>query len=202
MKVKKQYITITNIIIGINCAIFLALSLIGRTENGYFLLKFGALYYPYIEGNQEHYRLITSIFLHSGIEHLGNNMLLLFIIGNGVEKVLGKSKYVLIYILSGIGGNILSLMHELQRDEYAISVGASGAIFGILGAMLWVMVCNKGRIENISIKGIIVIIFINLYLGFADTSVNNFAHVGGLVVGAILCVVFYTRHQKHGRMVE
>lgn len=202
MEVKRKYITITNIIICINCIIFLALSLVGRTENGYFLLEVGALYYPYVEEYQEYYRIITSIFLHSGIQHLGNNMLLLFIIGNEVEKVIGKGKYLLIYILAGIGGNIFSILHEIQVDEYVISVGASGAVFGILGAMLWVAIRNKGQIGNITIRGIIVVICISLYVGITSTGINNFAHIGGLAVGGIFGVFLYTNHKKSSELVN
>ena len=98
----KEIMTIT--LIGINILVFIVLTMIGRTEDGYFMLQHGAMYEPYIIENQEYYRLFTSLFLHFGISHLLNNMVLLWALGSIFEKEAGKIRFLLCYFISGIGG--------------------------------------------------------------------------------------------------
>ena len=119
-------------LIGINILVFIALTMIGRTENGYFMLQHGAMYEPYIIENQEYYRLFTSLFLHFGISHLLNNMVLLWALGSIFEKEAGKIRFLFCYFISGIGGNLLSLYWNTMHDRQIVSAGASGAIFGLM----------------------------------------------------------------------
>lgn len=120
-------------LIGINILVFIALTMIGRTEDGYFMLQHGAMYEPYIIENQEYYRLFTSLFLHFGISHLLNNMVLLWALGSIFEKEAGKIRFLFCYFISGIGGNLLSLYWNTMHDRQIVSAGASGAIFGLMG---------------------------------------------------------------------
>ena len=96
----KEIMTIT--LIGINILVFIVLTMIGRTEDGYFMLQHGAMYEPYIIENQEYYRLFTSLFLHFGISHLLNNMVLLWALGSIFEKEAGKIRFLLCYFISGM----------------------------------------------------------------------------------------------------
>ena len=92
----------------------------------------------------EYYRLFTCMFLHFGIEHLLNNMLVLFVLGSRLEQVIGKIKFLLIYLIGGVLGNVISLLIELRTQDFAVSAGASGAVFAVMGAMIYIVIRNKG----------------------------------------------------------
>ena len=127
----------------INIAVFLILSVFGNTEDAVFMLRHGAMYEPMVMQGHEYYRIFTSMFMHFGIDHLLNNMVLLGALGWNLELETGKVRFVVIYLLSGIGGNVLSLYHGMSAETYAVSAGASGAIFGLMGALLYVVIANN-----------------------------------------------------------
>ena len=188
---KKPVCTI--ILIALNVIYFLVLSFGGMTEDGYYLLEHGATYVPYVMENKEYYRLFTSIFLHFDINHLMNNMITLGVLGSNVEPVIGKVRFLVIYFISGLGGNLLSLAEELYTQEYAISAGASGAIFGLTGALFSLAIINHGRIGDVTKQGMLFMIAVSLYLGFTGEGVDNFAHVGGLLCGMIIAFLIVPR---------
>lgn len=179
-------------LIAVNAAVFIFLSFGGMTEDAYYMLQHGAMYLPLVEEG-EFYRLVTSLFLHFGFSHLVNNMLMLGVMGWQLELVVGKVKFLIIYFAAGIGGNLLSAMVEMRSGEYAVSGGASGAIFGIIGALLYIAVRNNGRIGTVTGQGIIVMVVLTLYYGFTSTGVDNFAHIGGFAVGFLLAVCLYRK---------
>lgn len=175
----------------INVIVFFVLTSQGMTEDGMFLLKHGAMFVPKVLEDGEYYRLFTSMFLHFGFEHLMNNMVTLVLIGWNLEIEIGKIKFLVIYILSGLGGNILSAWYEVWTMNYSISAGASGAIFGIIGALLYVAIRNRGRIGEVSGKGLAFMVVISLYYGFSSSGVDNLAHIGGLITGFVSGVLLY-----------
>lgn len=179
-------------LIAVNTAVFIFLSFGGMTEDAYYMLQHGAMYLPLVEEG-EFYRLVTSLFLHFGFSHLVNNMLMLGVMGWQLELVVGKIKFLIIYFAAGIGGNLLSAMVEMRSGEYAVSGGASGAIFGIIGALLYIAVRNNGRIGTVTGQGIIVMVVLTLYYGFTSTGVDNFAHIGGFAAGFLLAVCLYRK---------
>ena len=183
----------TFILIGINILIFLILSFFGMTEDAGYMASHGAMYVPYVIGNQEYYRLFTCMFLHFGIAHLINNMIVLLGIGGNLEPEIGTVKYIIIYLLSGLGGNVLSLIYDLRTMDYAVSAGASGAIFGLIGALFYVSIRNNGHLRNVSGRGILFMIVCSLYLGFTSGGVDNMAHIGGLATGFLLTVILYRK---------
>lgn len=126
----------------------------------------------------EYYRLITCMFLHGGIIHVVLNMYALNSLGPLVETVYGRRKYILIYFLSGIVSSIFS-----YKFSSGISVGASGAIFGLLGATLVFGIRMKSRIGKGFMTNILSVIAINLFIGFSIPNVDNFGHLGGLLGG-------------------
>ena len=159
------------------------------------------MYLPYVIEEQQYYRVFTSMFLHFGFEHLMNNMVMLMVIGWNLEMEIGTIRFLIIYLLSGLGGNLMSACWSLKIGEYAISAGASGAIFGLIGALFYVAIRNRGRIGNITGRGIIVLIVLSLYFGYASSGVDNMAHIGGLVSGFFLGVLLYwKRDRKDGSM--
>lgn len=183
----------TFILIGINIVIFLVLSFFGMTEDAGYMASHGAMYVPYVVENQEYYRLVTCMFLHFGIAHLVNNMIVLFGIGGNLEPEIGTVKYIMIYLLSGLGGNLLSLVYELRTMDHAVSAGASGAIFGLIGALFYVSIRNNGHLKNVSQRGILFMIVCSLYLGFTSEGVDNMAHIGGLATGFLFAAILYRK---------
>ncbi len=187
---KKAPCTVALIVV--NVAVFIFLSFGGMTEDAYYMLQNGAMYLPLLQQG-EYYRLLTSIFLHFGFSHLVNNMLMLGVMGWQLELVVGKVKFLLIYFAAGFGGNMLSVLVEIRTGDYAVSAGASGAVFGIIGALLYIAMRNHGRIGTVSGQGILVMIALTLYYGFTSSGVDNFAHIGGLAVGFVLAVLLYRK---------
>lgn len=178
-------------LIVINVAVFLITTMFGDTEDSMFMLEHGAMFEPLITQEHEYYRIITSMFLHFGIEHLLNNMVMLGALGWNLELEIGKLRYFIIYMISGIAGNVLSLYIGVSSSEYAVSAGASGAIFGLMGALFYVAIRNRGRLGRISGKGMFIMIALSLYFGITSGGVDNAAHIGGLICGFLLSVILY-----------
>ena len=180
-----------------NIIVFLLLSFGGRMEDGMYMLEHGAMYVPFVVEYKEYYRVFTCMFLHFGFSHLMNNMLTLVVIGWNVEMFVGKIRFLVIYFLSGLGGNLLSMAVDIWKQDYSVSAGASGAIFGLTGAMLCLAILNHGRAGNITKQGMIVMIFISLYTGFTSGGVDNFAHIGGLLTGCLVTTLLcWKRNSK------
>lgn len=189
-------------LIVINVLVFFLLSLRGDTESGYFMLQYGAMYEPLVTDGHEYYRLITSLFLHFGIQHLLNNMVMLGALGYQLENEIGRIKFLLIYFISGIGGNLCSLYWNVSHGEQIISAGASGAIFGLMGALLYIVAVNRGRLGRLSGRGMLIMVEMSLYFGLTSSGVDNSAHVGGLICGILITVLLYRRkrmdHSQYG----
>lgn len=178
----------------INVVVFILMECIGDTEDGSWMLRHGAMYVPFVL-NGEYYRIITSMFLHFGFEHLVNNMFMLLLLGRQLEYEVGNVRFLCIYLLSGIGGNLLSMWSEIRISEYSVSAGASGAVFGIIGALFYIAIRNGGRIGELTGRGLLVMIFISFYYGFTSSGIDVLAHAGGLATG-FLCAVFLYRKRN------
>lgn len=188
----------TVLLAAVNVIVFLVLSFQGMTEDAGFMLQHGAMYVPYLVGKGEYYRLFTSMFLHFGYDHLFNNMIALVAMGWNLEQEMGKIKFLIVYFVSGLAGNVLSAWWDIQTGSMVVSAGASGAIFGIIGALLYVAVRNRGRIGDVSGRGLAFMAAVTLYYGFTSGGVDNMAHIGGLVTGFIAGVLLYwKRDHKH-----
>ena len=174
----------TTVLIVINVAVFLILSMLGDTEDAAFMLQHGAMYEPFITEGQEYYRIFTCMFLHFGITHLMNNMVMLGALGWNLELEIGKLRFIIIYFLSGIG-------------ESAVSAGASGAVFGLMGALLYVVIANRGRLGQLSERGMIFMVVLSLYFGLTSSGVDNMAHIGGLICGFLFAVILYRPKKIH-----
>lgn len=183
----------------INVAVFLWLSLGGATENAEYMLEHGAMYVPYILEKGEYYRLFTSMFLHFGFQHLLNNMIMLLVTGWNLELEMGTIPFLLTYLISGLAGNVLSGFLDLRMGELVVSAGASGAIFGIIGALLYVVIRNRGRVRNISGRGMVIMVLLSLYFGFASAGVDNAAHLGGLAAGFLCGLLLYRKQNRKYR---
>lgn len=143
------------------------------------LAKFGANNILLIK-NGEIYRLLTCAFLHVGLIHLVVNMYSLRVIGPSVEGFIGKGKFVFIYLISAISASLMSLVFV---DSNIVSVGASGAIFGLMGALLYFGYHYRLYLNDAIKTQIIPVILFNLTIGFMMPGIDNGAHIGGLIGG-------------------
>ncbi len=149
----------------------------------------GVIYVPWILERKEYYRLFTGMFLHFGIEHLAGNMLTLIFLGDFLEKMIGKWRFTVIYFLGGIAGNLLSLAEELWTGEFAISAGASGAVFAVMGGLVFLVIIHRGKIPGISNERLVFMALLSLADGFFAEGVGYMAHLGGMLAGFVLTAV-------------
>ena len=183
---KKQWISagVTYFIIGLNILIFLLMSVAGGSTNQDILIRFGAKVNTLVKDGQV-WRLITSAFIHIGILHLGFNMYALWTLGPLAEEIFGHWRFLTIYLLSAVGGATASYLFSPD-----LSAGASGAIFGLLGALL----ANSWRHRQLWHNGLglnlLVVIGVNLFFGLIQPGIDNYAHLGGLLVGLLNSLLF------------
>ena len=174
-------------IVAINVLVFIVFSIIGNTEDAQFMLLHGACFAPLVKEG-EVYRLFTAMFLHFGVEHLIGNMLLLIFLGDTLERVVGSVRYLIIYLLGGLGGNVLSCCIALCRKNYAVSAGASGALFAVIGALVYLVLRKRGDVEGISGKRLLLMAALSIAQGFTAAGIDGYAHIGGFLCGMLLSV--------------
>ena len=193
---------ITWILIGINLVVFLILSSMGDVNNSIFMLQHGAAEYNLIFYGHEYYRIFTSMFLHFGWEHLFNNMVVLLIAGMDLEPQIGKIKYLILYLCSGLFGGIVSMIAHYMTGTIVVAAGASGAIYGVIGALIvWIGFDPQKRKEFSWGWGIILLAG-TLYMSMQDSTVDSFAHLGGAIMGMILGGSFFLWKKYHGQKRE
>lgn len=181
-------------IIAINIIVFIVC-----TFTGNLLYNIGDLQGFLVVENGELYRLLTSVFIHANSNHLVSNMLILYLVGDMVEKKVGHGKYLFLYFISGLGGDLLSVYYQIVTRSRIGSVGASGAIFGIIGALFILVIANKGRVQYVTFGKIVFLISYSLYSGFASTNVDNAGHIGGLLAGIIGMMVLQLIYKRKRR---
>lgn len=189
MNYKKAFNEISQYYFTVSLVIFNIVIFLICTFTGNMLYNEGAFYVFGVMTDKEYYRLLSSVFLHYNVEHLFNNMVLLFFLGRIIEKQTGHTVYIIIYLLSGMGGNLVSCLWELMTDQYSVSVGASGAVFGLTGALLVLTLVYKGKLEEIRWQGVVFMILLSVYNGFATDNINNAAHLGGLALGIVVTFI-------------
>ena len=194
MKQQNQKITPVNtLVILINVIVFIVLSFIGDTNNAWFMYEHGASEPAAVMEMHEYWRLFTCMFLHFGFQHLFNNMLVLAFLGDNLERAVGKVRYLLIYLGSGVLANIVSVMISYNRGRAVVSAGASGAIFGVVGGLMYILYAHRGFYEDLSLRRVILFAALSVYLGFQNSGTDNIAHLGGIVFGLILCTCLYKK---------
>jgi rhomboid protease GluP len=172
---------ITNVLIAVMTIVMILMYLLGDGSTSVkTLYEFGALV-----KNASPIRLLTSIFLHIGFVHFLMNMWALKILGTQTERFYGHAKTLIIFIYSGVVGNLLSL---ILMGENIISAGASGAIFGLMGSVLYFAINQRTYMAEALKREILPVIILNVLLSFMIPSINIYAHIGGLI-GGMLCSV-------------
>ena len=173
---------VTFILVAINIIVFIVLEFMGDTRSGGFMLLHGAMNPYLILSNGEWYRLFTCMFLHFGITHLMGNMVSLLVVGNSVEKFYGKIKFLIIYLSSGLFGSFMSGIINERINPFYVSAGASGAICGIIGAMVYIFLktFEGGKYIRFAFIAIMLIMITN-----TSGNVDNLAHVAGFIAGML-----------------
>ncbi len=198
MELFRMFTPVNTGLVVVNVLVFLALSLVGNVTDAVFMAEHGAMYREAIADRGEIWRLFTSVFMHFGVEHLLQNMLILLLIGSRLEKITGSIRYLLLYMGSGLAASAASYFFTLAGDPYTVSAGASGAIFGVMGGLLFMVLKDlvqkrRRRIQEIGLSGILFVIVSALSYGFSTAGVDNAAHVGGLVAGCVLTGILTIR---------
>jgi len=181
----------TYVLLAANLIVFLAMTALGGSENVNILVFFGAKYNPAIAAG-EYWRLLTSCFVHVGIIHLLFNSYALYSFGSEVERRFGRARFLSLYLLSGIGGSTLSFLGSPR-----LAAGASGAIFGLVGAMIAYLATYReqfGGWGKRQLSSVLLVAGYNLIWGFIAPGIDNYAHVGGLLVGLLLGWAYCPRY--------
>ena len=175
---------VTTVLIIINVVIFLLETKDGGSTNREVALKYGAQYQPLIRQGQ-YYRLFTAMFLHFGAYHLLFNMYALSVIGPAVDYVCGPAIFLIVYLGAGLAGNIATMILDEKTGRSSLSAGASGCIFGLLGACFVLAIARYG----FSLRSILTTLAINLVYGLSSRRINMMSHAGGFIGGAAIMAV-------------
>ena len=184
-------IIVTYVIIALLVLIYL-LGLFTNNQDNF--INMFAVYGPFIRKYHEYYRLLTGTLLHGGLFHLLSNCYALYIIGSQIESFYGKSKYLIIYLFSAITGSLLSI--TLANNA---SIGASGAIFGLMGALLYFGYYYRVYIGSTWKQRILPVILLNLVIGLIVPGIDYFAHIGGLIGGVLISMAVGLKY-KHKKV--
>lgn len=184
----KQFPLVSVMLVAANVVVyFLCMATDGELYQAGMLDVAGAI------GRKEYGRILWAMFLHAGTNHLLNNMLILLFMGSMIEKEIGHISYGVLYFLSGVGGNLLSLAMRVRNRDMTASLGASGALFGMDGVLLAIVILSDRKMESVTPVRVLLMILLSLYSGFTGGNVDNAAHVGGLLVGflagGMMCMV-------------
>ena len=188
----KKWLNINVILIVSHILVWLVMCTKGDTRSAQFMYEHGALYPTNVLGG-EWYRLVSAMFLHFGAEHLISNMFMQYFLGDMLLRALSQWKFAVVYVLAGIGGNVASLVMMIVTGDFAVAAGASGAIYGIIGALLWVVLRNGGKFESISVPRMLLATALYITYGFTTEGVDAWAHLGGAVIGFLAAVILYRR---------
>ncbi|MBQ3511916.1 MAG: rhomboid family intramembrane serine protease [Bacilli bacterium] len=185
---RSKFPMVTYMLIAINIICFLVPAFFSESNN--VILDF-CVHGPSIRYGQ-YYRLLTGTFLHTGIMHLAFNCYALYVLGSQLESFLGKAKYIVIYLVSAIFGSLFSMTFNGDTA----SIGASGAVFGLMGALLYFGYHYRVYLGNVIKSQILPLVVINLLIGFLTTGVDNAAHIGGLVGGAMITMALGVKNKS------
>lgn len=195
-RIKSVVCTFSFGIVLANFLTFIWLEIIGDTLDAQFMYEHGALYWRSVIDDGEYYRLFTCMFLHFGFDHLVGNMFTFVIIGNIVERVLGRVRFAVIYFGSGLTASAVSLAFHYSIKDNSICAGASGAIYGVMGALLVVFIFGKGLGGIPSTRGLIIYMIVGIGNGILYGTVDNSAHVGGFIGGAMITYLLITGYAE------
>ena len=183
----RRYPIAVIIIAAVNLLLFVGPDLLNVPCSLEELLMAGGMH-GFVGEDGEYYRLLTAAFIHFSFSHVMNNMLVGAVLGQRLENLVGSIRFVILYLVSAVGANVVSMLYYSRFDPASLSAGASGAVFGIVGGLLGISLRKRDSVD-ITPKQIAVYALLSLYSGFANTGVNNIAHLSGMVFGFLLGLV-------------
>jgi len=194
------------LLLALNIAIFVIPALldllrvpIGGLRASEYILELGAKDNAAIKLGGQYYRFLTSMFLHAGLLHIGFNAYALYAIGPETERLYRTPRFLALYFIAGFGGGVASYLFTANPG-----VGASGAIFGLIGGLAaFYYVSRKllGDVARRQIGNLVTIIMINLFIGFSTPLIDNSAHIGGLITGALVGWLLAPRFEVNQHLV-
>lgn len=180
------------LLLAMNLIMYFILALNGGSESIETLIKYGAKYNPAIILDGEWWRIVSSMFLHIGILHLFMNLVAVYYLGTLVERIFGSFRFFVIYMLAGVGGGLASFAFSMN-----VSAGASGALFGLFGALIFFGLIYKRLFFKTIGVNLLILIVVNLVFGFIAPQIDNAAHLGGLITGFIAAAIVYLPTKQH-----
>lgn len=192
--------TVTIALVAINIIIYIYCTYAGEV-----VYNIGCMDAERVLLDGEYYRFFTSMFMHGGIDHIFSNMIFLAALGEMLERVIGHVRFAILYLLSGVGGSLFSIANVVLSGNHYTAIGASGAVFGLIGAMIILVVINNGHYQGISIRRMLFAIAYMVYSGMRSNNVDNAAHIGGLISGVLIMAVMYvieTFKPRNGRIIR
>ena len=184
---------VTYFFMAVNIVLFLLVEMTGGSENTQNMIRWGAVFGPRLIKYREYWRFLAAAFLHFGIAHISNNMLVLFVMGPHLERALGHLKFFIFYIVCAVSANLAGFFISFSELDRRVSAGASGAIFAVSGGLLWAAVRNHGRIGSLSIRQILIYACFSMAYGLTGADVDNVVHAAGFAAGFLTAVFLYRR---------
>lgn len=176
--IKKTPVTAALLLVN---TLFLIATLLKGGFTGINLVELGGLYVPYVEDG-EYYRLFVTMFLHGSVFHFLSNMIIgVYVLSAGLEKLIGSLRFAVIYFVSGIGASIIIFF---LTD--GLTIGASGAIFGVLGTYVYIIVNKKGLLSTMDKQSLTGLVIINMFITFTVPGISIPGHIGGFALGYII----------------
>lgn len=185
---KQRIPVFTVVLVAANVLMYLVTELRGSSLDSDYMIQMGAMYEPAFVEGREYYRIFTHFFLHFGMNHLANNMVSLLVLGYTLEQEIGKGWFAFIYMSSGVIAGLVSVWYHLYTSQDVVSCGASGAIYGLMGVFLILLICNRQNLREQIIRFALYSI-LSIGSGMLDTGIDNAAHIAGFVGGAFLCII-------------
>ncbi len=196
-KIKRFLASANHWIIIVNIIVFLLTDMLLSPDAAAFVVSKGSLgYRTFLAG--EYYRIITCMFLHAGISHIIGNALMIFTIGDTLEDQLGTVRYLILYFLTGVVAGITSMGYNMMMATNSSSIGASGAGFGLLGALVAILLMNRGFAQSLTLRRIWMYILFSVIVGVTSGTTDVAAHIGGLVAGMVICPILIISRRKRG----
>lgn len=180
----------TQLLVLINIIVFLLEEASGGSMSSGPLVMSCSMYTPAVIEGHEYYRMLSSVFIHFGAEHLGSNMIALLAAGAYIEAVMGSARMGVLYIIAGLAGNAAVMQAEIIAGSYALSAGASGAVSGLAGAYMVLMVSKRYDMVRVPRGNLVMAAVCILLPGLTDSSISFWAHAGGLAAGAALALIY------------
>ena len=193
---------VTCFFMAVNIVLFRLVEITGGSENIPNMIRWGAVYGPRIVNGREYWRFLVSAFLHFGIAHISNNMLILFVLGPHLERALGHIKYFVLYLTAAVGANALAFLWKFHVMDPSVSAGASGAVFAVSGGLLWAAARNGGSVDELSARQILVFACLSMAYGLTGENVDNEVHLAGFILGILLSVVLYRPRNRKRTLQE